>query len=475
MAAFDSDDTRMQTTHSIKNHTYCQTKALGEGSYGDVLLVFNEEGNNYAMKQFKSEYDKEDLETLKAFLDEDNWEETPENAGPDKVHILPESRGDHDDSSAGIGSSLYSDTETDTDHQTPIPGMETGALREISILRCLSNIQSSDKNYRHPNIISIYDICWFDDTISMVMPKMSMSLEIAVDQNILNNKQKVKITHGLLSAIDFLHVNNVIHRDVKTDNVLLDDDMTAVLCDFSLTKFFTPIVGNNMKGITHTPEVGTSTYRAPEQIWDDYYSFPADIWSAGVVILELFHGMIPEELKEKVALRHIQDLRKKFGKKPLPRLLARLLSQEPKHRPTAQEALKMELFNGYSVPKHQKVLYKQLTPKPKPKGNKKRRNNPAARISRMKKGILEKKPLTEYEKIAKMFEYENPMTCEAAEVYHDKSGEKIIDCMLVASKMYEYFTLDIINDVSVVEGFEIERYLVAEKKILMAMDYCLFI
>jgi len=469
-----ANDARMQTTHSIKNHTYCQTEELGEGSYGSVLSVFNEEGHNYAMKQFKSEYDKEGLETLKAFLDENNWEETPDGAGSDKVHILPESR---DDGSVGVGSSLYSDTETDTDHQTPIPGMETGALREISILRCLSNIQKSDANYRHPNIISIYDICWFDDTISMVMPKMSMSLEVAVGQKILNNKQKVKIAHGLLFALDFLHANDIIHRDVKTDNVLLDDDMTAVLCDFSLTKFFTPIAGNNTKGITHTPEVGTSTYRAPEQIWDDCYSFPADIWSAGVVILELFHGMIPEELKEKVALRHIQDLRKKFGKKPLPRLLARLLTQEPKHRPTAREALKMELFDGHPEPKHSNVLHKQLTPKPKPKpaGKKKRRNNPAARIARMKKGILEKKPLTEYEKIAKRFEYENPMTCEAAEVYHDKSGEKIIDCMLVASKMYEYFTLDIINDISIVEDFEIERYLAAEKRILMAMDYCLFI
>ncbi len=468
-----NDGTKMKTTHSVRNHKYFQTRELGEGSYGAVLLVFNEEGNNYAMKQFKSEYDKESIETLKSFLNEDNWEEAPEDV-EDKIHILPDVEdGDQDENSIG----LYSDEETDTDIQTPIPGMETGALREISILRCLSNIQPLDKNYVHPNIITLYDICWYDETISMVMPKMSMALNVAVDQNILKDKQKIKVAHGLLSAIDFLHINNVIHRDIKTDNVLLDDNMTAVLCDFSLTKFFTPIVGNNMKGITHTPEVGTSTYRAPEQIWDDSYSFPADIWSAGVVILELFNGMIPEELKEKVALRHIQDKRKRFGGKPLPRLLKGLLAQEPKNRPTAKEAMKMDLFNGYKVPEHTKVLHKQLAPKPKPKpkGNKKRRNNPAALRARMKKGILDKKPLTEYQRFAKMFEYENPMTCEAAEAYHNKSGEEILDCMITASKMYEYFTLDIINDISVVEGFNIERYLLAEKKILMAMDYCLFI
>jgi len=352
--------------------------------------------------------------------------------------------------------------------------METGALREISILRCLSNILPTDKNYVHPNIITLYDICWYSEDISMVMPRMSMGLDVAVEQNILNNKQKIKIAHGLLSAVDFLHVNNIIHRDIKTDNVLLNDDMQGILCDFSLTKFFSP--GAVAKGTTHTPEVGTSTYRAPEQVYDDTYSFSADVWGVGVTILELFNGMIPVDLKEKAALRHIQDLRKKFGGKPLPKLLTRLLAQEPKHRATCKEALKMDLFTGYTVPNHQKVLNKQLMPKPKPKptGKKKRKNNPAALRARMKKG-LQKKPLTEYERFAKIFEYENPMTSAAAEVYHNKSGEKIIDCMIAASKMYEYYTLDIINDIAEVEEFEIERYLLAEKKILMAMDYCMFI
>lgn len=474
-----SENTKMETTHSIKNHKYYQTEELGEGSYGSVLLVFNEEGQNYALKQFKSEYDKDGLETLKSFLNEENWVEETGNEEQGEVYIIKSDDKDASDESSDSIGSLYSDeTETETDHQTPIPGMETGALREISILRCLSNIQSADKNYIHPNIITLYDICWYDDLISMVMPRLNMSLDAAVEQKILKDKQRVKIAHGLLSAIYFLHTNDVIHRDIKTDNVLLDDNMTAVLCDFSLTKFYTPAVGN-MKGITHTPEVGTSTYRAPEQIWDNYYSFPADMWSAGVVILELFNGMIPEELKEKVALRHIQDMRKKFGNKPLPRLLKGMLAQEPKHRLTAKDALKMDLFKEYKLPNYTKILHKQLVPKPKLKsggtGGKKRRNNPAARVARMKKGLLEKKPLTEYQKIAKMFEYENPMTCEAAEVYHNKSGETILDCMLTAAKMYEYFTLDIINDVSMVEGFDIERYLLAEKKILMAMDYCLFI
>jgi serine/threonine protein kinase len=466
-----------RTTHSIKKHNYFQTKELGSGAYGSVLSVFTEDGGNYALKQFKSEYDKEEVEELKEFLKKDNWENDPEAEDVPIFSDISE-HSEHSEKEYALFDEETDDEETD--HQTPIPGMDTGAMREISILRCLSNIHPADKNYIHPNIITLYDICWFNDLISMVMPKMCMSLDVAIEDELLKNKQKVKIAHGLLSAIDFLHVNNVIHRDVKTDNVLLDDDMKAVLCDFSLTKFF---AGGDSKGVTHSPDVGTSTYRAPEQVYEEVYSFSADIWSAGVVILELFNGMIPVELKEKQALRHIQDMRKRFTEKPLPKLLARLLAQQPKHRATSKEALQMELFTkgGYKVPNHTKVLNKLLTPKPKPTaiggkgGKKKRRNNPAARIARMKKGKLDKKPLTEYEKLARKFEYENPMTCEAAEIYHNKSGEQIIDCMIVASKIYEYWTLDIINDISIVEGFDIERYLLAEKNILMAMDYCLFI
>ena len=52
----------------------------------------------------------------------------------------------------------------------------------------------------------------------------------------LKNEQKLKISFQLLDAVDFMHQNNLIHRDIKTSNILLDENMNLILADFSLAK-----------------------------------------------------------------------------------------------------------------------------------------------------------------------------------------------------------------------------------------------
>jgi serine/threonine protein kinase len=450
----------MDTINSMKKTTYSHTKEIGEGSYGSVLMVYNEEGECFAMKKFESVYNKHMVESLVKCLNIEN----PENNIEDEYITSCE---EYD--STNTGSSNYSD------RITKIPGMETGALREISILRCLSNILNTDNNYEHPNIITLTDICWYDGELSMIMPKMCMCLYDAVKSDSLNNIQKIKISHGLITAVGFLHTNNIIHRDIKTDNVLLDDDMSMKLCDFSLSKLFDDKMEET--GVTHTPEVGTSTYRAPEQIWEDWYSFSADVWSIGVVILEMVNGIIKAS-KDKSAYNYIMDLRRKFGSSHLSKLLKSILQKDPDVRINCKEALKMELFKELPKSEFKKVLNKTLVyDKPKEK-KKKVKINAASRRSKLKKSTTSRKikKLNEYEKICEKFEFENPMTPASAEIYHKKTNENIIDCVLLASKMYEYYTIDIIEDVgNKIKDFDLTRYLESEKRILISMDYCLFI
>jgi serine/threonine protein kinase len=450
----------MDTLNSMKKTTYSHTKEIGEGSYGSVLMVYDEEGSCFAMKKFESVYGKEMVESLSKCL---NKEKRVETSGDEYI------------SDSSDTESNYSDSSNRSEHITKIPGMETGALREISILRCLSNILNTDNNYEHPNIITLKDICWYDGELAMVMPKMCMCLYDAVKTNILDNTQKIKIAHGLITAVGFLHVNNIIHRDVKTDNVLLDDDMSMKLCDFSLSKLFDEKMEET--GVTHTPEVGTSTYRAPEQIWEDWYSFAADVWSIGVVILEMVNGLIKVS-KDKSAYNYIMDLRQKFGSKPLPRLLKSILQKDPEVRITCKEALKLDIFKDLPKSEFKKVLNKTLIfDKPKEK-KKKVKINAASRRAKLRKSSTTRKikKLNDYEKLCEKFEFENPMTPASAEIYHKKTNEHIVDCVLLASKMYEYYTIDIIDDVGKqIDDFDLKRFLEAEKRILVAMDYCLFI
>ena len=463
----------MDTSYSIRKTTYTHTKEIGEGSYGSVLMVYNEEGECYAMKQFESVYDKVLVESLTKCLKDE------EIKGDEEV-----TEGDEEVIEINVGDFNEDDYETcdsdcstcDSDRISMIPGMETGALREVSILRCFSNILSTDRNYEHPNIITIHDICWYDGELAMIMPKMCICLYDVVKTDSLTNGQRINISHGLITAVGFLHANNIIHRDIKTDNVLLDDDMSMKLCDFSLAKLFDDKMEET--GITHTPEVGTVTYRAPEQIWEDWYSFAAVVWSIGVVILEMFNGLL-KVAKDKSAYKYIMELRQKFGGKPLPKLMKSLLQKDPDNRITCKEALTFELFKDLPRSEFKKVLKKQLIyQKPKSAKGKKHKNNAATRQARMRKTTTTRKiqNLSEYEKLSRKFDLENPMSAAAAEVYHRRSGENIVDCTLLASKMYEYYTVDIIEDVyDKIKDFDLERYLAAERRILIAMDYCLFI
>ena len=94
------------------------------------------------------------------------------------------------------------------------------------------------------------------------MPKLACDLTAAiVGKAIGGRKEELKVAHGLLGAVAFLHSNGMIHRDIKGDNVMLTDSMQPVLIDFSLAK---PIGTGLTAGGTHTGNVGMAKFIAPE-------------------------------------------------------------------------------------------------------------------------------------------------------------------------------------------------------------------
>lgn len=87
-------------------------------------------------------------------------------------------------------------------------------------------------------------------------------------------------------GIGHLHNQQIIHRDLKTENILLDEDGYICITDFGMAKLLGP------DAVTHS-FVGTPDYLAPELIKSEPYSYPVDWWSLGILIFELICGLTP--------------------------------------------------------------------------------------------------------------------------------------------------------------------------------------
>jgi eukaryotic-like serine/threonine-protein kinase len=113
-------------------------------------------------------------------------------------------------------------------------------------------------------------------------------------------------------ALDFAHQRGLVHRDVKPQNVLLNEDGQAKVTDFGIARSL------DVQGVTQTGTVlGTSDYIAPEQARGDKVDQKTDIYSLGTVLYELLTGEVPYEGDNfvAVAMRHVND--------PVPSVLSR--------------------------------------------------------------------------------------------------------------------------------------------------------
>ena len=155
-------------------------------------------------------------------------------------------------------------------------GVSTSALRELSVMRRID----------HPHIVPLLDLYLDHGVVSFVMPLAKFDLKKAIDGN-LTKKQEEKYAYQLLSAFSYLQANDILHRDLKPQNVLVFADDSIKVTDFGLSRPTGCIYSKGM-----TKEVYTLWYRPPELLVEDVdsYHISADSWSIGCVLYELFVG-----------------------------------------------------------------------------------------------------------------------------------------------------------------------------------------
>ncbi|CAL1530848.1 unnamed protein product [Lymnaea stagnalis] len=164
-------------------------------------------------------------------------------------------------------------------------GVPSTAIREISLL----------KELQHPNIVSLEDVLMQENKLYLVFEFLSMDLKKYLDSippgNFMDPMLVKSYLYQITEAILFCHKRRVLHRDLKPQNLLINDNGVIKLADFGLARAF----GIPVRVYTH--EVVTLWYRAPEiLLGSQRYSVPADIWSIGCIFAEmvtrrpLFHG-----------------------------------------------------------------------------------------------------------------------------------------------------------------------------------------
>lgn len=173
------------------------------------------------------------------------------------------------------------------------------------------------------------------------MPKAALSAQLLLCPRRMNEEQIAAVCLAVLQALAVLHAQGVIHRDIKSDSILLTHDGRVKLSDFGFCAQVSKEVPRR-KSL-----VGTPYWMAPELISRLPYGPEVDIWSLGVMVIEMVDGEPPyfnePPLKAMKMIRDNLPPRLKNLHKASPSLkgfLDRLLVRDPAQRATAAELLK---------------------------------------------------------------------------------------------------------------------------------------
>lgn len=179
-------------------------------------------------------------------------------------------------------------------------GQKIFALKTINTLNGDPEFQKQllrelqfNKSFKSDYIVRYYGM--FTDeqhsSIYIAMEYMGGKSLEAIYKNLLRRNGRIgekilgKIAESVLRGLSYLHEKKVIHRDIKPQNILLNEEGQVKLCDFGVS-------GEAVNSLA-TTFTGTSFYMAPERIQGQPYSVTCDVWSLGLTVLEVAQGHFP--------------------------------------------------------------------------------------------------------------------------------------------------------------------------------------
>ena len=213
--------------------------------------------------------------------------------------------------SGGSFSSVFRAREELTNRTVAIKALAKDAYPEERIRYLSSEFKAMSDISGHPNIVSIHTVePGSDNCLAWIVMEFidGMNLHKFVQQGALTLNEVVNIGVDICNGLKAAHANNILHRDIKPQNILLTKEKKAKIADFSIARIF----GDSTEfAVTMT---GTRRYMAPEQHYGAY-DYRADLYATGLVLYEALTKQFPfsgdaDVIDRKKASGEIENLEK---------------------------------------------------------------------------------------------------------------------------------------------------------------------
>ncbi|MBA0861662.1 hypothetical protein Goshw_030153, partial [Gossypium schwendimanii] len=197
------------------------------------------------------------------------------------------------------------------------------------------------RKIRHKNVVQFIGACTRSPSLCIVtefMARGSIYDYLHKQRGVFKLPSLLKVALDVSKGMNYLHQNNIIHRDLKTANLLMDENQVVKVADFGVARV------QSQSGVM-TAETGTYRWMAPEVIEHKPYDHKADVFSFGISLWELLTGELPYGLLTplQAAVAVVQkSLRPTIPKHTHPRLrelLERCWLQDPSQRPNFSEII----------------------------------------------------------------------------------------------------------------------------------------
>lgn len=248
----------------------------------------------------------------------------------------------------GVGgmADIYRARDIQEDRIVAVKILKTEFAGSDEFLRRFRNESKAIALLSHPNIVKIYDVGFTDKVQFIVMEYVDgITLTDYIEQQgVLKWRDAVHFTVQILRALQHAHDRGIVHRDIKSSNIMLLRDGTIKVMDFGIARFNR----ENNKTVSEKT-IGSVHYISPEQARGDITDERSDIYSVGVALYEMLTGKKPfdGDTPVAIALKHMQSTPKKPTElnetipEGLEQIVLRAMQKEPYQRyQTAGEMIK---------------------------------------------------------------------------------------------------------------------------------------